>query len=262
MSLMTVKDIVAAPADESSVTAPLEVRDVVTSYGRHKVLHGVSLDVTPGEIFGLIGLNGAGKTTLIKSIIDASPIAHGTIRIFGQTHLDAASRKGLSFLPEQFLPSPYLKGWEFLELSLSYFGLALDRPVAAELADRLTLDPAVLGKRVTTYSKGMGQKLGLVATLLSERPLLILDEPMSGLDPRSRTRLKDALIEYRGRGHSIFLSSHILSDLDELCDSIAVIHGGRVLYRGTPGDLRAAFGLDSLERAFLKAIDADERSST
>ncbi len=258
MSRMSLNDIAAAPADESRGTAPLEVRDVVTAYGRHKVLHGVSLEVRPGEIFGLIGLNGAGKTTLIKSIIDASPISAGGIHIFGREHRDADSRSRLSFLPEQFLPSPYLKGWEFLELSLSYFGLSLDRPAAAALADRLTLDPDVLKKRVTTYSKGMGQKLGLVATLLTERPLLILDEPMSGLDPRSRTRLKDALIEYRGRGHSVFLSSHILSDLDELCDSVAVIHGGRVLYRGTPGDLRAAYGHDSLERAFLKAIDADE----
>jgi ABC-2 type transport system ATP-binding protein len=261
MSHMSAKDIAAEPAHESRGPAPLEARGVVTCYGRRKVLHGVSIDVRPGEIFGLIGLNGAGKTTLIKSIIDASPIREGAIRIFGRDHHDADSRRHLSFLPEQFLPSPYLKGWEFLELSLSYFGLSLHRPTAAALAERLTLDPAVLKKRVTTYSKGMGQKLGLVATLLSDRPLLILDEPMSGLDPRSRTRLKDALAEYRSRGRSVFLSSHILSDLDELCDSVAVIHDGRVLYRGTPGGLRTAYGNESLERAFLRAIETDESGS-
>ena len=92
MSHMSVQDIAAAPADESRGPTPLEVRDVVTFYGRHKVLHGVSLDVRPGEIFGLIGLNGAGKTTLIKSIIDASPIRDGAIRIFGREHRDAESR--------------------------------------------------------------------------------------------------------------------------------------------------------------------------
>jgi ABC-2 type transport system ATP-binding protein len=102
----------------------------------------------------------------------------------------------------------------------------------------------------------MGQKLGLLGTLLIGLPLLILDEPMSGLDPRARIMLKDRLLDYRAEGHTIFFSSHILSDIEEICDRIAIMHEGRLIFIGTPGDLIDRAGRPNLERSFLAMIDA------
>lgn len=240
---------------------PLRVEGVQTRYGRRTVLHGVDLTARPGEICGLIGLNGVGKTTLIKSIVGLADVFAGSIRIFGRDHVDPRSRAALAFLPEQFLPSAYLTGWEFLKLTVASYGLGLDREAAAGLAGDLGLDADVLKRRVTAYSKGMGQKLGLVGTFLTGRQLLILDEPMSGLDPRARAQLKDRLIAARSAGQCVFLSSHILAEIDELCDRVVVIHAGRIVYEGTPAALRAKAGEATLERAFLAAIDRFEAAS-
>lgn len=232
----------------------LEIEGVAAGYGRKRVLHEVSLSVEPGEIFGLIGLNGAGKTTLIKTITGLHAIDAGRISIFSHAAEDSESRRNLAFLPEQFLPSIHLKGWEFLELNLAYYGLSLDRSQAVTLAGKMGLDENALSRKITTFSKGMGQKVGIIGTLLTRRPLLILDEPMSGLDPLVRIGLKDALASYRDDGHSIFFSSHILADMDELCSRIAILHEGRIRYIGSPQELRITQGEATLERAFLKVI--------
>lgn len=239
---------------------PLEVGDLRAGYGRREVLSGVGFAVQPGEVFGLIGLNGAGKTTLIRSILGLTP-ATGTFSLFGRPNADPAARRGLFYLPEKYLPAAQLSGWEHLELAQAWIGGRLDRDAALTLAEGLALDPAALDRRVRTYSKGMGQKLGLVAALKSRLPLLILDEPMSGLDPRARVRLKDHLIAYRGGegGNSVFFSSHVLADVEEICDRIGVLHGGRLLYCGPPAAFVAGHGGGTLERAFLAAIDTADR---
>ena len=128
------------------------------------------------------------------------------------------------------------------------------------MACGLDLDPMALDRQARTYSKGMGQKLGLLATLLTGLPLLILDEPMSGLDPRSRIMLKDRLIEYREAGGTIFFSSHILADIEEICDRVGIMHGGKLVYLGTPADLIAKHQANGLERAFLAAINDAEHA--
>lgn len=220
-----------------------------------KVLGAVSLEVKKGEIFGLIGLNGVGKTTLIKVILDLLKAGDGTAKIFGVDSKDFNSRKKLAYLPEKFVPSQLLKGNEFLDLSLSYYDKKLDMDKAKKGAEKLGLDPAVLTNRVGKYSKGMSQKLGLLGTFLSEAPLLILDEPMSGLDPRARVQLKDYLLDYRGKTNTIFFSSHILGDIDEICDRIAVIHDAELKFIGTPKEMKKKFKEDILERAFLKCIE-------
>lgn len=239
------------------MTLPLEVHDLRAGYGRREVLSGVGFAIQPGEVFGLIGLNGAGKTTLIRSILGLTP-ATGTFSLFGRPNGEPAARRGLFYLPEKYQPAAQLSGWEHLELAQAWIGGSLDRDAARALAGGLALDPAALDRRVRTYSKGMGQKLGLVAALKSRLPLLILDEPMSGLDPRARVRLKDHLIAYRGEegGNSVFFSSHVLADVEEICDRIGVLHGGRLLYCGPPADFVTGHGGGTLERAFLAAIDA------
>ncbi|MDE3061330.1 MAG: ABC transporter ATP-binding protein [Pseudomonadota bacterium] len=238
-----------------TVTAPLSVEGVSKSYDGKCVLDAAGLTLVPGEIFGLIGLNGAGKTTLIKIVLDLINADAGCVRIFGVDAANPQSRRFLSYLPEKFQPSRYLKGMEYLSLALSYYGLALDSQKARSLASAIDLDPAVLMRRVGSYSKGMGQKLGLLGAFLIESKLLLLDEPMSGLDPSARIKLKSMLLTAKGAGKTVFFSSHILSDIDEICDRIGVIHDGKLFFTGAPAAFKAKFGEASLEKAFLNAIE-------
>lgn len=220
-----------------------------------RVLDNVSFNVKKGEIFGLIGLNGVGKTTLIKIALDLLKAKEGAVEIFGVDSKDFNARKKLAYLPEKFVPSQLLKGNEFLDISLGYYGKKLNLDEARAGAEKLGLDPNVLVNKVGKYSKGMSQKLGLLATFLSEAPLLVLDEPMSGLDPRARVQLKDYLLSYRDAKNTIFFSSHILADIDEICDRIAVIHDAELKFLGTPEEMKEKFKEKSLERAFLKSIE-------
>ncbi|MEQ8968729.1 MAG: ABC transporter ATP-binding protein [Azospirillaceae bacterium] len=240
------------------MAAPLSCEGVHARYGRRRVLHGVDLAVARGSTVGLIGLNGAGKTTLIKTILALRPAEAGTIRLFGRDGHRPDARRDLAFLPEQYAPAPGLRGWTVLDLACRAFGLRLDRDEAAARAVALDLDPEVLSRRVATLSKGMGQKLGLLATLLVERPLILLDEPMSGLDPRARHALKRALEARRAAGGATLFSSHILSDVAALCDRVVAIHAGRVIAEGPPQALIDAAGTGDLESAFLAAVTAAE----
>ncbi len=244
-----------------AAVAPLLIQDVHKTYNKHKVLEDIGFTLNSGEIFGLIGLNGAGKTTLIKIMLDLITCENGGIEIAGISARDIQARKNISYLPEKFQPSRYLKGMEYLDLALSYYGKTLDREAARKKAMELDLDPDVLTARVGSYSKGMGQKLGLVGAFLVDASFLILDEPMSGLDPRARIMLKSELMANKRAGKTIFFSSHILSDLDEICDRIGVIHDGKLCYIGTPKDFKHTMHDESLEQAFLRVIENGKKEA-
>ena len=235
----------------------LIIDKVTTHYGKEAILDDISLSVTSSEVFGLIGLNGVGKTTLIKSILTLVRPTSGSVRIFGQDFMDPASRAKLAYLPEKFQPPALLTGAEFIRFSLASFGLDYDLTHASEMAENLGFDPASLDRRMGVYSKGMNQKLGLLATFMTGQPLLILDEPMSGLDPKARILLKRQIAKYREDGNTIFLSSHILADLDEMCDRVGILHNGTLVYDGTPADLKKRADTPSLEQAFLDVIEGD-----
>ncbi|MFN8930133.1 MAG: ABC transporter ATP-binding protein [Alphaproteobacteria bacterium] len=235
--------------------SPLVIECVSKSYGRHVVLDDVSFQLEPGEIFGLIGLNGAGKTTLIKILLDLARADRGQVLIFDEPSTKVQARRKLSYLPEKFSPSRYLHGVEYLRFSLAYYGRAYDSQAAQSMAAALDLDPDVLARRVGSYSKGMGQKLGLAGAFLIDQPLIILDEPMSGLDPRARIRLKEELLRQKRAGKTIFFSSHILADIDEICDRIGIIHDAKLRYIGTARDFKPTYQEVSLERAFLKVLE-------
>lgn len=241
---------------ENLQSIPIAIDGVGKCYGKQRVLSDVSFSLKKGETFGLIGLNGVGKTTLIKMILQLIRANEGSVKLFGEPATDKESRKHLSYLPEKFQPSRYLKGMEFLEFALSYYGETLDKAEAEKTAEALDLDPKRLYDKISSYSKGMGQKVGLVGAFLVNRPLLILDEPMSGLDPLARIRLKKKMQEYKEAGNTTFFSSHILSDIDEICDRIGVIHDGGLQFLGTPAEFKRKFPAESLESSFLDSLAA------
>lgn len=235
---------------------PLQVNSIYKSFKNKKVLEDISITVNSGEIYGLIGVNGIGKTTLIKIILDLLRADKGEAAFFGNSCLSPESRLNIAYLPEKFTPSPLLKGREFLELAMAYYGKKLDIEDAKNQAALLDLDPKVLDNRVGKYSKGMGQKLGLLSMFLSKAPLLVLDEPMSGLDPSARIRLKKMLKDYKEQGNTIFFSSHILADIEEICDRVAIIHSGKIIYEGKSSSFMEQYPEKNLESSFLKAIES------
>ncbi len=232
---------------------PLKISNISKSFS-NQVLDKINLEVKQNEIFGFIGLNGVGKTTLIKIILDLLEQDDGEVEIFGVSRILPQSRARLCYLPEKFQPSAYLKGEEFLKLVLDFYGKKLDYEKARKICLNLNLNFDVLKQKVTKYSKGMTQKLGLIAVFLSEADLIILDEPMSGLDPKARISLKSELLSYKSLGKTVFFSSHILSDMDEICDSVAILNNTKITYHGSPKEFKIRHGEDSLDKAFLKEI--------
>ncbi len=237
------------------MVSALSLKSLCISYDDKKVIDDVSLDVKQGEIFGLIGLNGAGKTTTIKAILGLRDEDNGQIQILGEDKLSAESRKSLAYLPEKFDPPWFLTGMEFLKFSMSLYKKPFDPDVMLDVARNLALDTDTLKRRMSTYSKGMKQKLGLMGTLLTGGRLFILDEPMSGLDPMARSLVKNMIQNMRGKHNTIFLSSHILADMEEICDRVAVLHKGKIRFVGAPNELKETTHTDNLERAFLDYIE-------
>jgi ABC-2 type transport system ATP-binding protein len=228
---------------------------VQKNFGRARVLRDVSLDVARGEFFGLVGVNGAGKTTLLKCLLDFCGINGGSIEIFGTSHRLTTARSRLAFLPERFTPPYYLTGADFIRYVLDMQSTPYDRGAAAEMLNRLDLDLTALTLPVRAYSKGMTQKLGLAACLLSRKDLYILDEPASGLDPKAHALFKARLRALKHEGRTVFFTSHALADVAELCDRVAIIHAGTLRFAGTPATLCTQFASTDLEQAFLRCID-------
>jgi ABC-2 type transport system ATP-binding protein len=243
--------------DRSSIVAPAAIRfaGLTKSYAGAAVLRGVDLSVPPGRTFGLVGMNGAGKTTLIKCLLDFCDFDAGAVHIFGIAGRQTSARARLAFLPERFIPPYYLTGEDFLRYMASLYGRQYVAADATQALTDLDLEPVALRKPVRTFSKGMTQKLGLAACLLSCRDLLVLDEPTSGLDPKARALLKRQLQRARLEGRTIFFTSHALADVEELCDEMAVLHGGELRFSGTPAALCEKFHAETLERAYLACIE-------
>ena len=236
-------------------TPALRFTRVTKRYGTSSALVDFSLDVRQGEFFGLVGVNGAGKTTLLKCLLDFCAIDSGSIDIYGMAHRLTRSRSRLAFLPERFNPPFYLTGRDFLRYMARLHGTPYDERAVHRMFGGLDLDLSALDKPARSYSKGMTQKLGLAACLLSGKALHILDEPASGLDPRARALFKRELAGMRDGVRTVFFSSHALGDVEQLCDRLGVVHDGRLRFAGTPAELRRAFGgAHDLEQAFLACI--------
>ncbi|HXZ97580.1 MAG TPA: ABC transporter ATP-binding protein [Burkholderiales bacterium] len=235
-------------------THALQFIDVSKYFGTYAAVKGVGFSVEGGEYFALVGINGAGKTTLLKCLLDFCQTDAGMIEIFGTSHRLTISRKRLSFLPERFIPPFYLTGRDFLQYMLKLQGLPYDPAQVEDMFVALDLDMAALRLPVRAYSKGMTQKLGLAACFLASKELYVLDEPTSGLDPKARARLKTKFRDLRNQGRTLFFTSHTLSDVEEICDRMAIIHDGHLLFVGTPQQLCRLHSASNLEQAFLSCI--------
>ncbi len=202
--------------------------------GRRDVLHSISLRVQEGSVVGFIGMNGAGKSTLINLIMGFCCPDRGTILIENRPPSDPSSRANIGYLPEQPYLYENLTGNELIRFA--GYNLKLDRKPTVDrgqlLLERLALDHAG-DSLLRTYSKGMKQRLGLVLALLGDPDLYILDEPMSGLDPLGRQMVKELILEEKRRGKTIVFSSHILTDVRQLCDRLEIIRQGRIIFSGS-----------------------------
>ena len=240
----------------------LQFEGVDKSYGEHLVLKQISFQVYEHEFVGLVGVNGAGKTTLIKSLLDFISVNSGEIKIFGKSHRQTMAREPLAFLPEKFIPPFYLSGMNFLSYMAELNNIEIKEEEIVEIFRLLDLDMSAINKSVRQYSKGMAQKLGLAACFLSQRPLLLFDEPMSGLDPKARAYLKKHLLNLKEEGKTLFFSTHLLSDVESLCDRIIVLHEGEIRFNGSPAECCDVYNKDSLEEAYLACINEQAENQT
>jgi ABC-2 type transport system ATP-binding protein len=203
-----------------------------------EAVRGVDLDVNKGEIFGFIGPNGAGKTTTIKMLTGLILPSGGEATIHGVAVPQPESRRGMGFMPEGTFFHEYLTGREFLEFHGRLLGVprAIRHGLIPQLLERVGLSKAA-DVRIRRYSKGMRQRVGLAQALMGEPDLLILDEPMSGLDPIGRKDVRELILSLRDDGKTIFFTSHILADAEVICDRAAIILGGRIVEQGYLQDL-------------------------
>ena len=208
---------------------------------RVEAVRGVDFAVRKGEIFGLLGPNGAGKTTTIKSILRLIFPSAGTIRIFGLPPERRESMHRVGYMPENPYVYQYLKPLEFLDLCGRLMGMkAKERAERAEaMLEQVGLAHAK-DRPIGKFSKGMMQRVGLAQALLHDPELLVLDEPMSGLDPLGRKEIRDILLEQRRRGKTLVFTSHILSDVEMLCDRVVILQRGKVTARGKLSELLAS----------------------
>lgn len=234
--------------------AAIDARSLTRYYGTAVGIEGVDLRVEPGERFGFLGPNGAGKSTFIRLTLGLIRASAGSVSVMGHdvsTDRMAALAE-VGYLPGELGLVPRLTGRRTLEVLAALH----PRPpvLRAELLDVLELDDAALGRRVRELSRGMKQKLGLVAALQHDPPLAILDEPTGGLDPVIQRRLLEWLRGRARAGRTVFFSSHVLTEVEELCDRVAMVRGGRLVLAGPVEELRAA-RTRSVEVTFSEPVD-------
>ncbi len=228
-----------------NLSIPIETERLTKTYRlgfwlhrRVRALQDLSLRIEPGQVYGLLGPNGAGKSTTIKILMDLVRATNGQARVFGFSPSDQAARKLVGFLPENPAPYEYLTGKEFLGLAGRLAGLSgqeLDLRVREVLG--LTQMERAANLQIRRYSKGMIQRISLAQAIIHRPRLLILDEPTSGLDPIGRRDMRDLILSERDRGTTVLFCTHIIPDVEALCDRVAVLVAGRLVREGSVQEL-------------------------
>ncbi len=209
------------------------VKDFRPGFGlrRKRVLHGISFEVRRGEIFGFIGPNGAGKTTTLKILMGLIRATSGRASIMGHDVGETDFRRHVGFLPESPYFYDFLTGREILRFYGRLCGMRREERRIDELLDWVGLREAA-ELRLRAYSKGMLQRIGIAQALVHDPEVVFLDEPMSGLDPVGRKEIRDLVLRLHGEGKTIFMNTHILSDVEVICDRVAIIAAGRIVHEG------------------------------
>ncbi|WP_261664504.1 ATP-binding cassette domain-containing protein [Deinococcus sp. Marseille-Q6407] len=247
-------------APPNSGTPAILTHDLHKRYGSKEVVRGLNLRVDPGEVFGFLGPNGAGKSTTVKMLLGLVRPTSGVAEVLGGSPASPAVRARLGFLPEQFRFQTWMTGHEFLTFHGQLAGLK-DAEIRARIPQ--VLERVGLGgrgeERLDGYSKGMLQRAGLASALLARPKLVFLDEPTSALDPIGRMEVRRIIEDLRGEGVSVFLNSHLLSEVAQVCDHVAFVRQGQVLKQGRlsdimGGDLRVRVRLDAVTPAVLETL--------
>jgi ABC-2 type transport system ATP-binding protein len=225
------------------VSAAFDCRELSKRYGATTALAGVDLAVQPGELVGLLGPNGAGKSTLVKIACGLVRPSGGSAQVAGEAAGSPAARAAIGYLAELFRFPDWLRADEMLSLHQRLAGSDGGPAERQELLELVELADAS-GTRVGAMSKGMQQRLGIAQALIGGPRLLMLDEPTSALDPVGRRIVRDLLVELKRRGLAVLLNSHLLSEVERVCDRVAILVGGKVVARGSPAELASPRGVE------------------
>lgn len=198
--------------------------------GSVNVVDNLNLEVEEGEIFGFLGPNGAGKTTTIKILLGVIYPTSGEATVLGEEAGNMEAHKNLSYLPEKPYYYEHMTGMEIMQFYASLFGIK-DRQHCENLLKRVNLS-GDMNRQISQYSKGMQQRVGLAQSLLNDPKLLFLDEPTGGLDPIAHIEIRDLILKFREEGRTVFISSHELSDVERICDRVAIINKGNLVHQG------------------------------
>lgn len=230
----------------------VQARALSHRYGSHEALSGVNLEISEGQCFALLGPNGAGKTTFVKIMLGLQTPSQGELKLFGANAGLAVTRRHVGYLPEKFSFYPYYKVRDTLGFYAAVAGVSAQNSesVIREAMARLKI-AELANKKLSNLSKGQLQRVGLAALLLGEKKLMILDEPFSGLDPIGIKDLKELLREFKQQGKTLLINSHILSEVEPLCDHFGILDHGQLLVAGAKDSLLQG---QSLEDFFASKV--------
>ena len=219
------------------------------------ILENLNLSVPVGSYFAIVDINGAGKSTLIKLALDLiRPNQGSQISIFNNINREPRCRESLAFLPEKFDTKKDASARQYLQFVASTYDIPLDKKRVMLFAQKLDFAADRFESKVASYSKGMVQKLGLISCFMLDRDLLILDEPLSGLDPSARYNFKQLLRDEKPKNRTIFYSTHLLADAEDICDQFGILHNGEMKFVGTPGECMEKYQANTLELAYMNCI--------
>jgi ABC-2 type transport system ATP-binding protein len=232
----------------SQSEAVIEIRNLSKVYrdfwGRPKVkaLNALSLDIRKGEVFGLLGPNGSGKTTTMKLLLGLLFPTEGEIKILGKSAADVSKNERIGYLPEESYLYRFLNAYETLDFYGRLFDMsAVERKERSEkLLDLVKLAPQARRRQLKEYSKGMTRRIGVAQALINDPDLVMLDEPTSGLDPLGNRDMKDLILDLKKQGKTVLMCSHLLADVQDVCDRIAILYGGELKVMGRVDELLKA----------------------
>lgn len=222
----------------SGQTSVIETHNLQKTYGHVKALKGVSVSVGPGQIYGLLGQNGAGKSTLIKILLGIVRKTDGEATLLGETAGNAGIRRRVGYLPEDHQFPLYHSAGTLLDFYGQLYGLSRsDRKKKAEEALEIVGIRSRMNDKIKNYSKGMKQRVGIAQSFFHEPDVIFLDEPTDGVDPVGRKEIRDLLIRLKNEGRTIFINSHLLGEVEMICDRVAIVHRGEMVREGTVAEL-------------------------